>query len=941
MILKEKINIIKSCFVACVTGFLFLFSCYTPSILVTREQNAGDAYFNNHRYSEAIVHYRKMLEASAKLGIYRNLQMEASVCRKLANCYEMTGIYANALEYVDRALKTDSLAGHTFGLIEDYRQRGKIYVYMGLYYNGISSLEKALMLSEGMSQSLKNEYRLIIADNYLALGQLYAVMGRAQLSLGYIDKALTIFRQAGQTNGEMEAYLTLGSVYADQGDLITASQFVENSLKLSEKLKLNSARHNHLLATIASEEGDYEKALRYQERSLEEAGKTKITAQIIWATVGLGDIYRSMGDDKRAGLYYRRAGELREETGIKAGSLDASIGLRMGDVAGANRYFSSEGSVAGNAITSLRLAEIMINSGKTDSAIYYLDIAGKSFSSTGNRLGLSNTYLFRSKIYNDMGNYFLASLVIDSALRLSDFPEIKWKAYFEKGRIYENSGEDDRAINEYRNSIDIIEKIRSNLTVDEFRSTFLENKREVYNRLIRLLQKNKMSAEAFKVSELARARAFYDMLANRKIDFRGSIPGDLVAREQEKRIELQNLYRMLQRSEAGSIAEYSERSAGLSKMMKDLSRVQSEYEEILRMIKLNNPAYAEVIAAEPVDAEGIQAELEGHSALISYWINDDNTVCWLVTGSGTTGLTINVTYKYMADLVEKARNAIKSNDSEILNNIVSELYKLLLGPFEKYLEGFTDIIVIPNGPLHFLPFQVLKDNNGRYLVERFNITYSPSASVYMVCREKPPTGDSLFLGAALSDFLVENKPGLPGTEDELMNILPLFPKNIYATGRDATETFVRKNAEKCNIIHLATHGSHNYVQPLYSCLFFPSTAEDDGRLNVWEVLEMNLKAQLVTLSACETGMGNVSRGDEMTGLSRAFLLAGSPTVVVSLWAVADYPTSFLMTKFYEYLKIHPVQQALTLAQRDAMKIYPQPLYWAPFVVIGNGNTTLN
>ena len=246
-------------------------------------------------------------------------------------------------------------------------------------------------------------------------------------------------------------------------------------------------------------------------------------------------------------------------------------------------------------------------------------------------------------------------------------------------------------------------------------------------------------------------------------------------------------------------------------------------------------------------------------------------------------------------------------------------------------------MIIPNGVLHFLPFNALKNPKGEYLVQNFNLVYSPSASVYKICNERQVREGSRFLGLALSDISVENKPGLPGTEDELRKILPLFPDNISAVGLQGTESFVRKNAGSCNFIHFATHGSYNYRQPLYSHLLLPASEDDDGLLNVYEVLEMNINSKLVTLSACETGLGNISQGDELTGLSRAFLFAGSSSVIVSLWAVADYPTSLLMSTFYKYLKDHPVREALTLAQREVLKIYPQPLYWSPFILIGNGN----
>jgi CHAT domain-containing protein len=197
------------------------------------------------------------------------------------------------------------------------------------------------------------------------------------------------------------------------------------------------------------------------------------------------------------------------------------------------------------------------------------------------------------------------------------------------------------------------------------------------------------------------------------------------------------------------------------------------------------------------------------------------------------------------------------------------------------------------------------------------------------------------MGMALSDIMIDNKQGLPGTEDELRKILPFFSDNISAFGKQSTETFVKKNAAGYNFIHFATHGSYNYTQPLYSHLLFSPSEEDDGRLNVYEVFELNLNASLVTLSACETGLGSVSHGDEMVGLSRAFLFAGSSSVIVSLWAVADYPTALLMTNFYRYLMDHNLQEALTLAQRDMIKIYPQPLYWSSFVLIGNGYVSAN
>lgn len=916
---------------------LLLFSCLTPSIMVTREQNTGDELFNRHDYNSAIEHYEKMLSASSKLGIYRNLSMEAAVCRKVANCHEMTGRYEQALEYVARALKLDSADNNLLGRIEDYRHTGKIHIYTGSYYRGVSSLEKAIQLSEKLEQSFKTENRLSIAGNYLALGQLYAVLGRSELSLKNIDKALSIYRPAGELRGEMEAYLTLGTVASDQGDLLTAGRFIENSLKIAEKIKAGTSRHYQLLASLSVVSGEYEKALKYQEKALSDARQTGIAAQIIWATVGMGDIYRDLGDITRAEDFYRKAREAKDTISMQAESLDASIGLRLGDIAGAERYFSTEGSLTGNAITSLRMAELMIGKNMTDSAGYYLDISSKAFNITGNKPGLANVLLLKGRMLLDAGDLPAAKSCFDSVLTLTGSPELKWQAFYQSGRLYEKSGDDSKAAGAYMNAVMIIEKIRGNLTVDEFKSKFLESKREVYDRLINVLLRNNKEEEAFRISEQARARAFYDILSNRKIDFRGSVPGDLVALEQEKRFEMQKLYDLLQKIE--NVTAGTMRGSEIDNVKESITRAQEEYEDIIRRIKLSNPAYADMVAPEPAGVEKLISALDDRTAALSYWVSDDNLIVWMITRKGSDARKIIAGSDYLASLTESARKAVQSNRPVEADQSLSALYNILIQPFNEDLAKYERLVIIPNGTLHFLPFQALKNSEGRYLVEQFSIIYAPSASVYLLTNERSvPPGDN-FMGVALSDVTVDNKPGLPGTDLELKNILALFPRNISASGLSSTETFVKRNASGSNIIHFATHGTYNFRQPLYSCLLFPPGGEDDGRLNVWEVLEMKLNARLVTLSACETGLGNITGGDEITGLSRAFLFAGSSAVVVSLWSVADYPTSLLMTSFYRHLKTRPAGEALALAQREIMKTYPQPLYWAPFVLIGNGNVT--
>jgi len=923
------------------SAFLLLQTCSTPSILVTQEQTLGDSYFNKHNYREAARHYELMLSASSKLGIYRNLSMESDVHRKIANCHEMSGDYNKALLHVREAMKLDSADNNLLGRIEDYRHEGKIFIYMGSFQRGIVSLEKSLDLSEGMDQSLKNDYKLAIADNYLALGQLYSVMGRIDRSRDYTGKALGLFEQAKDRRGEMESYLTMGSIFSDLGDYESARNFIEQSLSIAAELEMGSARHYQLLASVSTSLGEYEDAIRSQEKALQNAEEFGIMGQIIWTTIGLGDLYYELGDTKRAEKYYKQARDLKDTLSMKAGSLEASLDMRLGDVLKANEYFITEKSLSGTGISSLRLSEIMIEDGKVDSALFYLNQSENAFSVSGNKQGISNVKLLKGRIFVDKGDFLSAKRLLDSALLVEEYPETIWQAWFHLGRMYENQRQDELAIESYRNSISVIEQIRGNLTIEEFKSIYFDSKREVYDRLIKLLIKNKKPVDAFRFSEQARARAFYDILANKKIDFRGSSAGDLISMEQEKRIEIQKLYKLLQKGDAGAYEGEGTRSVDIMQVRSTLTKARDEYVELIQKLKLNNPSYAEMIAVSPAELSDLQTRLDTETALIAYWISDEKLITWLVTHSSVISKEITVSRNDLVRLIEKTRKSIQSNSPEECNSNLSELYQLLVAPFENEIDQFTSLIIIPNGSLHFLPFQALINKTGEYLIQKFNILYAPSASVYILCNDRLIRTGSKFMGIALADISVDNNVGLPGTEDELKKILPLFPENISTFGTQSTETFVKENAGGYNFIHFATHGTYNYRQPLYSALLFPSSNEDDGKLYVHEVFEMNINAKLVTLSACETGLGNISQGDELTGLSRAFLYAGSSTVIVSLWSVADYPTALLMTNFYGYLKDHPLQEALTLAQRDVIKIFPQPLYWSPFILIGNGYVSID
>ncbi|MGB7890885.1 MAG: CHAT domain-containing protein, partial [Microcoleus sp.] len=278
------------------------------------------------------------------------------------------------------------------------------------------------------------------------------------------------------------------------------------------------------------------------------------------------------------------------------------------------------------------------------------------------------------------------------------------------------------------------------------------------------------------------------------------------------------------------------------------------------------------------------------------------------------------------------------------------LHQLLIDPIETLLpkDPNARVIFIPQGSLFQVPFPALQDASGTYLIEKHTILTAPSIQVLDLTRQQrqklaqKPTnsGSALVLGnptmPSVSLSLGEPKQQLsplPGAEAEARAIAPLL-KTQALTGAQGTKAAIVQKMPQASIIHLATHGLLDDVRGLGSAIAMAPSGSDDGLLTAEEIFDMKLQASLVVLSACNTGEGRIT-GDGVIGLSRALISAGVPSVIVSLWAVPDAPTSELMQSFYQNLQNNPDKaQALRQAMLTTMKTHPQPRNWAAFTLIG-------
>ncbi len=289
-------------------------------------------------------------------------------------------------------------------------------------------------------------------------------------------------------------------------------------------------------------------------------------------------------------------------------------------------------------------------------------------------------------------------------------------------------------------------------------------------------------------------------------------------------------------------------------------------------------------------------------------------------------------------------------EEDISKKDLQKLHEILIQPIADLLPNQPDkhIIFIPQGDLFFVPFAALQDKKGQYLIEKHTIATAPSIQVLDLLYQRKQQNQGLVKEVLIvGNPIMPAKPfpgwekpqeqhPLPGAEQEAKQIAEIFNTKAL-TGNAATETTIVQKMPQAKIIHLATIALPNNEQGLDSALALAPSGKDDGWLTSGEIINLNLKAELVVLSGNDTAIGKVTN-DGVIGLYRSFFTAGATSVIGSLWAVSDRETAFLMTEFYQELSKNPDKAAaLREAMLTTMKKYPNPMSWAGFTLIGNSH----
>jgi len=493
-----------------------------------------------------------------------------------------------------------------------------------------------------------------------------------------------------------------------------------------------------------------------------------------------------------------------------------------------------------------------------------------------------------------------------------DNGEIHWLILYDRGRIAIKEGNARDAIEFFRQAIEVIERQRATINTEASKIGFVGSKQSVYRELIAALFAERRHAEAFEYVERSKSRALVDMLASKQ-DF--SVAAGNVE-------QVRALLAMATTAEAEARVQLDEKA--------DVSRNRDVASRAKKQLGEQAPELASLVSVSHLTADEIRARIPTDETLVEYYRDGEDLFAFVVTTQDLRAVRLDG--RNLEVDVLNFRAALMDVKSPAHLEVSKRLYRRLVAPVEGLLTK-PNLLVVAHGALHYLPFNALHGDSG-YLIERFRIRMLPSASVLKYLRPGRP-GKAAGMLAFGNPDLGDPRLDLRHAQAEAVAVSGAIPKSRALVRGQATETALKRFGQGFAYIHIASHGEFDPDQPLRSALRLAKDAENDGALTIGELYSLRLDADLVTLSACETGLGKISNGDDVVGLTRGFLYAGSGSIVASLWKVDDLATADLMTRFYGHLARGDRREALRAAQLETRGKYPHPFYWAAFQLTGN------
>ena len=910
--------------------------------------NIGIVHESQSDYAQAIERYQKSLSLSEASG------NKAGASRALLNigiAYYSQGDYAQAIEHYQKSLSLSEALGDNTGVSKALNNIGAAYQSRGDYAQAIEHYRKSMALFENLGDKAG------VSSMLYNIGNAHQRQGDYAQALDYYQKSLAMFEALGDKAMVSRTMNDIGNINSRQGDYAQALEHYRKSLEIFEALgdKAGVSRTLGAIGLVYSRQGDYAQALEHYRKSLALSEVLRDKAVISVIMNNIGEVHRLQGEYAQALEYYRKSLALSEALGDKAG-ISGTLGnigivhFRQGEYAQALEYYRK----------SLALSEAL---GRKEEI--------------GSALGNIGNVHFKQSDYAQALEYYRKSLAMFEAL--GDKAKAG-SALGAAGRSYRALNQLTPARQAFEEAIGVIETLRAQVAGGaQEQQRFFEDKLASYRAMVELLVAQNQSGAALTYAERAKARALVDVLQSGRIN----IAKAMTAAEQERERGFNNHLVSLNMQISRENLRPRPDAARLNDLNAQLQKARLDYEAFQTGLYAAHPELkAQRGETKPLTLEQARGLLpDAQSALLEYVVTDEKTYLFALTGNAaakTVDLKVyplEIKRKELDDSAAKFRETL-AKGSPGFRQSARELYNLLLKPAAAQLQGKTSLVIVPDGALWELPFQALLTAPNRYLIEDCAIAYAPSltalremirlrdgrrdgkkdsaGSPTLLAFGNPALGKQT-IARAKSVLMDEKLDPLPDAERQVNTLKRIYgeAKSKIYIGAEAREERAKTEAGSYRILHLATHGVLNDSSPLYSRVLLAQAEGDvhkagveDGLLEAWEIMNLDLKADLAVLSACETARGRVGAGEGMIGLSWALFVAGCPTSVVSQWKVDSAGTTELMVEFHRQLKSQMAASADGFSAARALRAaalklqrgsqYRHPFYWAGFVVTGKG-----
>ncbi len=909
----------------------------------------GFIYQHEAKYDSSISFLEEARRLVQKHRLDPHLYHRAGIF--LAGSYQLAGLIDEAIECLNDAKEFFKQAEDYWRLSGVYNELGILYKDTGFYTEAEEVYLRGLEIAQYIDtdESGRRYYHRSFTGN---LGILYTILGK-------FDKAVP----------RLETSLRIGREMNDP---------VAQAIDLSMLGEINFSR------------GNFRKALNQYLESAALAERAGQSYEIIRAYINIARVYDVMNDFNNAFAFYRKAVAFVEDRldgryeyypeayihfalhNIRREKLDTAEPLLEKAFTG-YRTLNTPREIANSYLVEAELEflrdnfALSLEHARTAAQIY--DTIGASDAD------LAGAYLWMGLAFHETG-------VRDSALAYYQMTEelsrqiedrdASWRVHYRLARLFNEEEDTERAAHHLEQSIASIERLRYFSISPELAGSFLTDKTTVYKYYFDVLFNDRRTQrpdqdKLFALSEQTRGRVLLDILGAGMQNIFSQIRESAELQETEERIVAVN--RFIRDELAKPVNE--RRNELINEWQEQLTILQREYDTGRTEFAAAHPELSTMFLHEPLTIADIQTYLPLNTLLISYFMSDEYLYSFIISSGNADIIKLSVINEQLRYAVERLRipfEDVKEGRIDLLRlefdiDLSRELYAELIEPLAEYIDDKERLIIVPDGPLYYLPFELLiADDTGRYLLEDFVISYLPTCALIPLLHERREreTGTLQSL-MAFGDPLArpeesEDKLIALSTEPQLRNILmtplPAASREVeeialffdpdevlILTGDVATESAFKRYASNYRYIHFATHGYVNELNPNYSALLLnPGEEGEDGLLHAYEIFPLTLNAELVSMSACETGLGRYMEGEGLISLVQAFFAAGSRNVMASLWSVEEstYP---IMVEFYKNINngmniADALREAkLTFISTDSA-FGTHPFLWAPFVLYG-------